>query len=312
MNSTGKILIVDDERLFIDTYRALLGEQGYEVEVATDAEAARTQLAGGAFSVVVLDQKLEGSIGPDSGLDLLREISVLAPAARIIVATAYASKEAIKRAFDAGAYDYLEKNPKTFDTLLGIKIRNAIELYRERSLARIGSDPEELRRRLGELWQRVKSEADRQIKGRLLEELVALVFRSVPGFEEVRVRQSNRVQEIDVVVANQSTDPLWSKEGALVLVECKNQKERVEAPELLAFEGKMRRFRNRCTLGFFVAPSGFTKGFMGQRTASSAERLLVVPIDEAALDMLVSADDRNAVLKKLFVEATGSLSAVDK
>lgn len=312
MRSTGKILVVDDDAQFVASYLALLGEQGYPVVAATDAQAARARLTEGGYSVVVLDQKLEGSEGPDSGLDLLREIPVLAPETKIIVATAYASKEAIRRAFDAGAYDYLEKNPKTFDTQLRIKIRNAVELYRERALTRISSDPEELRRRLSELWQRAKAEGDRQLKGRLLEELVALVFRSVPGFEEVRVRQANRVQEIDVVVANQSTDPLWSKEGAIVLVECKNQKERVEAPELLAFEGKMRRFRGRCTLGFFVAPSGFTRGFMGQRTASSAERLLVVPIDEVALDTLVSADDRNAALKKLFVEATGSLSAVDK
>jgi len=199
------------------------------------------------------------------------------------VATAYASKEAIDRAFAAGAYDYLEKNPKTFETQLRIKVRNAAELYRERTLSQVSSDPEALQRRLAELWEQARTEADRQQKGRLLEDLVSLLFRSIPGFHVIKTRHANRLQEIDVVVANESDDQVWSKEGSIVVVECKNQKERSDAPDLLVFEGKMRRFRKRCTVGFFVAPAGFTKGFAGQRSATSTERLLVVPIDQLGM-----------------------------
>lgn len=312
MNGSGKILIVDDERPFIDTYLALLGEQGYVVDAATDAATARTKLEAGGYSVVVLDQKLEGSVGPDSGLDLLTEISVLAPAVKVIVATAYASREAIDRAFAAGAYDYLEKNPKTFETQLRIKVRNAAELYRERVLAQVSSDPEALHRRLAELWDQARTEVDRQRKGRLLEDLVSLLFRSIPGFQVIRTRHANRLQEIDVVVANESDDQVWSKEGAIVVVECKNQKERSDAPDLLVFEGKMRRFRKRCTLGFFVAPAGFTRGFAGQLSATCTERLLVVPIDGEGLQALIAAEDRNAALKQLFRTAAVALSPAAK
>lgn len=307
MSGSGKILIVDDERPFIETYRSLLGAQGYLVDAAADGAAARAKLAEGGYSVVVLDQKLEGSVGPDSGLDLLTELSILAPGAKVIMATAYASKEAIDRAFAAGAYDYLEKNPKTFETQLRIKVRNAVELYRERTLSQISRDPEDLRRRLGELWEQTRSEAQPQRKGRLLEDLVALLFRNIPGFQVMKTRDSNRVQEIDVVIANESTDPVWIKEGPLFVVECKNQKERSDTPELLIFEGKMRRFRQRCTVGFFVAPSGFTTGFASQRSATSTERLLIVPIDREGLETLIAADDRNAALKHLFRAAAGSL-----
>ncbi len=307
-NGSGKVLLVDDEPLFIDMYLAQLGAQGYVVDAVTDAASARARLAQGGYSVVVLDQKLEGSLKPDSGLELLTEISVLAPAVKVIVATAYASKEAIDRAFAAGAYDYLEKNPKTFETQLRIKVRNAAELYRERTLSLVSSDPAALKRRLHELWEQTRTEVDRQRKGRLLEDLVSLLFRSVPGFQVMTTRYANHLQEIDVVVANESADPVWSKEGSLIVVECKNQKERSDAPDLLVFEGKLRRFRERCTVGFFVAPAGFTRGFAGQRSATSTERLMVVPIDGEALQSLISAEDRNATLKQMFRTAAVTLS----
>ena len=312
MSTGGKVLIVDDERSFIDTYRDLLGEQGYLVDAATDAAAARAKLTEGHYSVVVLDQKLEGSIGPDSGLDLLTEFSVLAPGAKVIVATAYASREAIDRAFAAGAYDYLEKNPKTFETQLRIKVRNAFEMYRERELSQLSRNPADLQRRLTDLWDLTRGEENPQRKGRLLEDLVALLFRSIPGFHVVKERQSNRLQEIDVVVANESNDPLWSKEGSIILVECKNQKDRSGSPELLVFEGKMKRYRARCTVGFFVALAGFTRGFAGQGSATSTERLLVVPIDGEALHALVTSEDRNATLKHMFRVAAGALSPAEK
>lgn len=312
MSGSGKVLIIDDERSFIEMYQTLLGEQGYPVEAAMDAATARARLADGGYSVVVLDQKLEGSMGRDSGLDLLAEISVLAPGAKVLLATAYASKEAIERAFALGAYDYLEKNPKTFETQLRIKVRNAVEVFRERSLANIGRDPEGLKRELVELWNQASVEGDRQRKGRLLEDLVELLFRNIPGFQVMRPRYADRVQEIDVVVANESADPVWSKEGSIIVVECKNHKERSDAPDLLVFEGKMRRYRQRCTVGFFVAPAGFTKGFAGQRSATSTERPLVVPIDGEGLQSLIMAADRNAALKALFRNAALSLSLAEK
>jgi ActR/RegA family two-component response regulator len=311
MISTGKILLIDDDPEFIQAYRNLLTPD-YEVDVATSAHEARAKLLDGGHSVVLLDQKLQGSSGPDSGLDLLAEMTHLAPSANVIVATAYASPAAIRRAFEAGAYEYLEKNPKTFDTLLPIKLRNAVEIYRERMLARLTSDPAASARHLTELWRESEQEVDRNRKGRLLEDMISLLFRSIPGFESQVRRMRDGVKEIDITIVNHSTDPVWSREGTFVLVECKNQREPVPAPQLLILEGKMRRFRGRCQLGFLVAPSGFTGPLRTQQTASSTERLLIVPIGREDLERLISTEDRNAVMKELFVRATATLGGGDK
>jgi len=312
MNSTGKILIVDDEAAFIGVYRDLLAQQGYVVDSVSTADEARARVRSGDYSVILLDQKLQGSGGSDTGLDLLTDLLVIAPDAKIIIATAFASEEAIRRAFAAGAYEYLEKNPRTFATLLPIKVRNAAELRRERAFGRLARDASGSERRLAELWSQAQTEQDANRKGRLLEDLVGLLFRGVPGFEEQQSRVSNGVQEIDLTIVNQSNDPVWSREGSVILVECKNLREPVPERELLVFEGKMRRYRGRCRLGFLVAPSGFTGPLRVQQTATSTEPLLIVTIDRADLEALISAKDRNEALRRLFLRATAALGGGEK
>jgi len=66
---------------------------------------------------VLLDQKLQGPGGPDSGLDLIVDVGRLAPFAKTIVVTGYATPPAIERAFRSGVYDHLMKNG-AFEALL--------------------------------------------------------------------------------------------------------------------------------------------------------------------------------------------------
>ena len=64
MASRGRILIVDDDQAFLDAYDDLLSGTGYQVETArTQAEALRRLDAPG-WSVVLVDQKLQGPGGP--------------------------------------------------------------------------------------------------------------------------------------------------------------------------------------------------------------------------------------------------------
>ena len=67
MRPTGRILIVDDDQMFLDTYRDLLSRDGYTVETATTREAALARLDENDWDVVLFDQKLLGRSGPDQG-----------------------------------------------------------------------------------------------------------------------------------------------------------------------------------------------------------------------------------------------------
>lgn len=301
-----KILIVDDDPSFVRVYRAILQEEGYTAESATTRAEALALLDAGDWTVVLLDQRLRGADGPNSGLDLLDEVSRRSPGAKTIVITAYAESDAIERAFAQGAFDYLEKT-EVLDALLRVKLRSAWDSVRARdagALARAQLDAE-----LRETWRAASSEADRNRKGALLEEAIDTLFRTMAGFVVADKRRRNDIEELDLIVRNESTDPFWRHEGAYILVECKNWVSPVGRSEIDAFRAKMQRRRGRCRLGVFVALGGFTEPFLTVATAVASESQdLILPVDRKRLEAWIGADDRVAFLKALHTEVT---TAVD-
>jgi CheY-like chemotaxis protein len=298
---TGRILIVDDEPTFLEAYRDVLGSEGYLVETATDRDAALDYLGQGEWDLVLIDQKLQGAGGPDSGIDLLAEVPNSCPGARPIMVTAYASDQAIERAFASGAYDYLEKN-QHFEALLKAKVRAALAAPRERRLGLL-LQRGQTQTILVELWRQVGTVQDANRKGKLLEDFMLLLFRSVPGFVTLEPRRRNDREELDLVIRNESEDPVWRKESAYILVECKNWSKPVGVDEYRQFLFKLERRRGRCRLGFFAAPQGFTKPFYGELRAERKEEMMVVPLDGTDIESLVQSPDRNGQLKELLDRA---------
>lgn len=295
--ASGKILIIDDDPSFVQLYREQLGREGYAVESAHDRASALAQLAAPGWDVVLLDQRLQGT---NSGLDLIADIRRLAPFAKTILVTAFASDDAIVRAFSEGAYDYLEKGAR-FTTLLRVKLHNAVEAARALRLATFSS--EETEAEIRETWALVKAETDKNLKGKLLEDLMVLLFKTIPGFHQTSPRRQNKIEEIDLLIRNESKDPLWAKEQAFLLVECKHWSKPSGAPELRDLLYKIERRFDRCRLGFFIAPGGFSGTFKDALLAERKDRILVVLIDGEALAKLVASDDRNAFLKDCYEKA---------
>lgn len=101
-----------------------------------------------------------------------------------------------------------------------------------------------------------KSSAD---KGAALESLMEALFAQVPGFVVYDRDLRTMTEELDLVVLNASPDPVFSKDGPIVLVECKNWTIRPGRPEFSLLESKIRNRYNRCTIAFFISWSGFTE-----------------------------------------------------
>jgi CheY-like chemotaxis protein len=294
-----KILAVDDDPAILTIYRELLAADGLTLRTADTMTQAIAALDEGDWAVVLLDQKLRGAGGSDEGLTLIEEVARRSPGAKTLIVTGYASPEAIEQAFAAGAYDYVEKT-ETFETLLRVKVRNATELAREQALANLSASA--AANRLAQLWTEVKSATDSARKGRLLEDLIELVLKQIPGFV-VAERRRGADEEFDLVVRNESTDPLWSKDSQYFLVECKNWSSKVGPAELDRFINKLERRHGRARLGFFVAPNGFTSGFRSSWLTRRRESVLVVPIDDQALERLVTTSNREQLLKQLHQQA---------
>jgi CheY-like chemotaxis protein len=116
-------------------------------------------------------------------------------------------------------------------------------------------------------------------------------------------RRQNDIEEIDILIRNESSDPLWLKEGQYILVECKNWSKPVGASELTVFRDKMKNRNARCNLGLFVAPGGFTGPFKDNLLAGRHDSSFVLLLGHETLEGLITSGDRNAYLKKLHTDA---------
>ena len=295
MRPLGRILAVDDEATMLTIYRELLEPLGWDVHTVDTYVDAVARLAEGDWGVVLIDLKLRGAGGPDGGLGLLPEIDRLCPGAKAIMVTGYASPDSIEHAFKTGVYDYLEKT-QSFKTLLRVKVSHAMELQRQRWLAYAGEDADRSQARA--LWAQARTEPNPHRKGRLLEDLLELLLKSVPGFF-VTPRRRSLDEEFDLVVRLDAAEAFWQQDGQYVIVECKNWSRPCDPKELDRFAAKLERRFGRVRLGFFVAASGFTDGWRSTLATMRRGSTLVVPVDGNDLERLVEAESRSDVLKAL-------------
>ncbi len=129
---TDRLLIVEDEKAIQLALSALFRKDGYEVDVATDAESALAKIREGAFDLVLTDLSLGAG---RSGMDVLRAAKASRPEAPVILITAHGSEKIAVDAMKAGADDYV---PKPFDNdELRLVVRRALDrtkLVREHRL----------------------------------------------------------------------------------------------------------------------------------------------------------------------------------
>ena len=117
----AKILIIDDEPQVLKCLSAFLKSKLHcESETVADSKKALERIRDGVFDLVLVDIKMPGL----SGIDLIKEASKLSPETKILVISAYDSREIAELAINLGAGDYI---PKSY-TLeqIGIKIKSAL------------------------------------------------------------------------------------------------------------------------------------------------------------------------------------------
>ncbi len=109
-----KILIVDDNPANLKLARVLLTIEGYEVQVANDAEQALKGLESWKPRLILMDIQLPGM----DGLTLTRHLKNNPETEDIVIValTAYAMKGDEERAKAAGCDDYIAK-PINTETL---------------------------------------------------------------------------------------------------------------------------------------------------------------------------------------------------
>jgi PAS domain S-box-containing protein len=120
----GRILVMDDEQVVRNNLGRVLRQTGYEAELAADGAIAvelyaKAKEAGRCFDVVILDLTVRGAMG---GLQAVRALLALDPAARAVVMSGHSDDEAMQDWAHHGFKGALTK-PFDREALLGVLSR---------------------------------------------------------------------------------------------------------------------------------------------------------------------------------------------
>ncbi len=145
--ATGRILVVDDDRALLASFKTCLTDAGHYVAIADNVGEALRLAARQPFDVCLLDR----AIGAESGVEALPKFKQLAPDLRVVMITAHGAVDSAMEALGAGADDYLVK-PCSPDQ---IKIACMRHIEAKRLAARV----EALERELPSVDEQLESES---------------------------------------------------------------------------------------------------------------------------------------------------------
>jgi len=105
----AKVLIVDDEKDFVEMFSLRLSESGEKVFTAHSGQECLEKLARENIDVVVLDIKMPGM----GGVETLKEIKKRYPIVEVILLTGHGTIDTAVEGMKLGAYDYMLKPADT-------------------------------------------------------------------------------------------------------------------------------------------------------------------------------------------------------
>jgi DNA-binding NtrC family response regulator len=125
LNNETRILIVDDDDTIRSTMKAILEDEGYEVDLAASGKEGIKKSKETSYNIALLDIRL-----PDmEGVELLKLLKPAVPRTRRIMITGYPSTQNAIEALNKNADAYLIK-PVDIEKLLNT-IKDQLKLQEE-------------------------------------------------------------------------------------------------------------------------------------------------------------------------------------
>jgi DNA-binding NtrC family response regulator len=109
--NTHRIMVIDDESIVGKMLKAVLEQEGYEVEPFLSAAPALARLKEEKFDVVITDLKMKGI----DGMEVLHTVKKENAETKVIMITAFASLDAAVEALRGKVDDFFPKPVKIKD-----------------------------------------------------------------------------------------------------------------------------------------------------------------------------------------------------
>jgi DNA-binding NarL/FixJ family response regulator len=99
------VLLIDDEKIILETISDDLRNEGYEVVTAPNAERGYSKFREKPYDLVITDLIMEGM----NGIQLSKKLKKISPDTPVMVLTGYPSTDSVIEALRTGVNDYLLK-----------------------------------------------------------------------------------------------------------------------------------------------------------------------------------------------------------
>jgi two-component system response regulator AtoC len=123
MMERGYILVVDDEEDLLITFKEILEEEGYKVDIESDPVKAVEMVKNNDYDLIISDLKMPGL----AGNEFLKEIRKYNDFVSFIILTAYGTVDTAVECMKNGAYDYISKPVDFNDEKIWKLIENAVK-----------------------------------------------------------------------------------------------------------------------------------------------------------------------------------------
>ncbi|MBX0311821.1 MAG: sigma-54 dependent transcriptional regulator [Sulfurihydrogenibium sp.] len=119
----GYILVVDDEEDLLVSFKEILEEEGYKVDIESNPVKAVEMVKNNDYDLIISDLKMPGL----AGNEFLKEIRKYNDFVSFIILTAYGTVDTAVECMKNGAYDYISKPVDFNDEKIWKLIENAVK-----------------------------------------------------------------------------------------------------------------------------------------------------------------------------------------
>ena len=116
-----KILVVDDERAIRNSLKEILGDEGYDVDVAEDGAIAVQMVEKEKYNIIFCDIKMPNM----DGMEVLDRLNAMGVEAAMVMISGHGDIDTAVECIKKGAFDFIQK-PLDLNRIL-ITIKNATE-----------------------------------------------------------------------------------------------------------------------------------------------------------------------------------------
>ena len=124
-----KMLVIDDERVVLESCVKIFSAEGYDVDTADDPKDGLEKLKAESYDVILCDWNMPGI----DGMEVLRQIEETSPKSTVLMISGYPSIDRATEAMKLGALDFIPK-PFTPDELI-----TAVHKAEKKKIERAGS-----------------------------------------------------------------------------------------------------------------------------------------------------------------------------